>query len=333
MRDELMKKIYVLFSLFVLLLFIGGCKTTGETKLMKAFVGGSKGLDISFVEGEPPEKVADFNSEQFRITLLLKNEGELGIEDNNVRVTLSGIGQNQFGMTEEFGMTEGLTKTNTNFISGTEKRREEILDGGEDEITYTAIYMPDLKQDFTPTITANVCYVYGTRTLTNLCLRKDIARKEREGECVVDEYKTIENSGAPIQVTSLSEMKGGTNTVRVIFNIENVGSGTVYEKGTFSSGDCSESNDNRDKENKLNVEIKPIGGVDIANCECARLGGGSKGVVKLNIEGKAVITCVASTAGLQSTAFEAPLNINLDYDYKERISRKITVENAVEKTV
>ncbi len=311
-----MKKIYVLFSLFVILLFIGGCKKTVETKLSGAYVGGDGGLGLSFVEDEPPERVLDADSEQFFITLLLENKGEFDIDVDEARITISGIEKNQFQISS-------LTETNKNFINGLEKKREETLPGGQDEITYTAKYKPDLNQDFTPTVTASVCYAYGTRTLTKLCLRKDIARRSREAECTVDEHKTIENSGAPIQVTSLNEMKGGSNKIRVIFNIENVGEGTVYEKGSFSSGSCSED---MSKEDRLNVEIRPVSGI---NFKCARLGGGASGVIKLNTEGKSVVTCEADTSGLQETAFEDPLNINLDYVYKERISKALTVEDAV----
>ena len=312
-----MKKKYILFSLFVILLFIGGCKKATESKAaIGAYVGGDEGLDLSFVEDEPPERVLDADSEQFFITLLLKNDGEFDIDVGETRITLSGIEKNQF----QIG---SLTETNKNFINGLEKKREETLPGGQDEISYTAKYKPDLNQDFTPTVTASACYAYGTRTLTKLCLRKDIARRSREAECTVDEHKTIENSGAPIQVTSLNEMKGGSNKIRVIFNIENVGEGTVYEKGSFSSGSCSED---MSKEDRLNVEIRPVSSI---NFKCARLGGGASGVIKLNTEGKAVVTCEADTSRLQDTAFEDPLNINLDYVYKERISKALTVEDAV----
>ena len=311
-----MKKIYVLFSVLIVLLFITGCKKTTEAGLTGAYIGGSEGLDISFVEDEPPERVLDANSEQFFITLLLKNEGESDIEEGDVRVTLSGIEKNQFQI-------DSLTKVNENFIKGLEKKREEVLEGVQDEISYEAKYKPDLNQDFNPTITANVCYTYSTRTLTKLCLRKDVARRAREGECVVDEKKAIENSGAPLQVISLSELKGGTNKVKVIFTIENVGEGVVYEKGALRVGDCSEGSD---KENRVNVEIRPVSNLQF---KCSKLGDKSTGVVRLNTEGKATITCDASTSGLQETAFEDPLNINLDYVYKERIKKVMIVENAV----
>ena len=207
---------------------------------------------------------------------------------------------------------------------GVTKERSEAIEGAEDDVSFEAKYKQDLNQDFTPTITANVCYTYGTRTLSNICLRKDVVRREEAGECILDEEKKVENSGAPIQVISLKERKSGANEVKLIFDIQNKGTGVAYSRSAFaSSSSCSED---PTKEDFVNVEIKPISSLSV---RCDKFAGTASGVVRLNSEGMATVSCDVSTSGLQDTAFEEPLNINLDYIYKERISKQLTVENAL----
>ena len=305
--------IYVLLALVII--FISGCKSQDTDTISGSFVGGDNGLELSFINDEPPTRVLDNNAEQFFVTISMKNKGEFTIEPGKAIVTLSGISKDQFQL-------DSLSKKNENQLPGVVKERTSSLEGGQDEVSFNAKFKQDLNQDFMPTITANICYAYGSRALSNVCLRRDVVRREQEGECVVDEDKKAENSGSPIHVVSFKERKAGPNEIKIIFDLQNVGSGKPFSRTAFSSGICGED---PTKEDFVNVEVRPISNV---NVRCDKFAGTGSGVVRLNSEGKATVSCDVSTSALQDTAFEEPLNINLDYIYKERISKQVTVENS-----
>ena len=69
------------------------------------------------------------------------------------------------------------------------------------------------------------------------------------------------------------------------------------------------------------------GGSSPLRFECSKLDNQAIGVVRL-IEGKASINCEASTSGLQETPYESPLNIYVDYTYKDYTSKEIIVEDS-----
>ena len=61
--------------------------------------------------------------------------------------------------------------------------------------------------------------------------------------------------------------------------------------------------------------------------ECSTLEDKSEGTVKL-VDAKKTVNCIIKTDGLQEGAFKAPLQINLAYFIRERLSKAITVENS-----
>src|SRR3990167_5711985 len=116
--------------------------------------------------------------------------------------------------------------------------------------------------------------------------------------CIIYEDKGISNSGAPVQVMTLSERPAGTNQVRVIFEIENKGKGVSYLKDTFSGSVCLESG-NRVKENKVNVLVSSDDDVTIT---CNKLNDQAQGEVRL-VENKVILSCDIDTSRLQDTTF------------------------------
>lgn len=307
------KKVLVMF---LVLIFLAGCKTTTQ-QASGAYVGGTNGLKIEFVESEPPDTVLDANSDQFYITLRFTNQGEHDLDEGDIKVTLDGISKQEFQLSS-------LTKTNENTLIGSQKERTEIIAGDEGEVSFEAKYKPDLSADFKVKIGANVCYQYETETISSLCLEKDVSARVKEKDaCTIDQEKTIQNSAAPIQISNLKERPIGTNKIKVTFDVENKGLGTPFEPNAFAAGDCYEK---EDKKEKVQVRIVP-GGSSPLKFECSKLDNQAIGVVRL-IEGKASISCEASTSGLQETPYESPLNIYVDYTYKDYASKEITVEDS-----
>jgi len=300
--------------LFLLaLLVITAC--TQEKKIGGAFAGGTTGLGANFVENEPPERVLDNNAEEFLVTISLFNDGESDVGVRNARITLVGIDAKDFQIKD-------MTKTNENLIRGVSKERDQVIPGDIEEVSFDAKYKNDLDADFNAIIGANMCYKYGTRAVSNLCLKREIGGRQSTGDiCLVDESKSIESSSAPVQITNLIERPVGKNSLRVMFDIENAGAGVVYEKGAFATGSCYED---KKREDRVNVDVSMVG--KNLNFKCSKLDNKASGSVKL-IDGRTTVSCEASTTSLQETAFESQLNINLDYVYKDYIETNVIVES------
>jgi len=181
--------------------------------------------------------------------------------------------------------------------------------------------------DFTASIGVNYCYKYTTRAVSNLCLRKNVVSRADEAEsCEIVGDKKVSSSSAPVQVTSLSERSSGENQVAVTFTIENTNKdGKVFNVGSFSGGKACLNSEERDNEDYVYVKVKSNENVNI---DCGKLGGDAEGKVRLT-EDKTSIRCRIDTKNLQETAYTSPLDIEVDYVYKDFISKEITVENAL----
>src|SRR3989338_4948843 len=82
----------------VFLLFIAGCGSgdvaTGAPTT--PFLGGTQGLEISFLEGSPPAEVTDGDTFDFQALVQLKNVGEHDIKKKDINVSLIGFLPSQF---------------------------------------------------------------------------------------------------------------------------------------------------------------------------------------------------------------------------------------------
>jgi len=311
-----MKRGYIIL-LLVVLLIIAGC-TGGTNKIEKprAFIGGNDALSIKFVDDQPPKKVLDNNQEPFEITLLIKNNGEHDIIDSDIIATLSGISQQDFQM-------NALSVTNNFDFPGRDIIGETETEGAEDVFEFgTATYKHNLNADFTTTVRADVCYKYRTIAAANLCLKKDTSKTEKSDVCdITNDKVVVENSGSPVHVTKIQERRSGSNQVRITFDVENIGTGDVYEPNFFTNKCYVDE----DRDDRLSIDVTSPSS-DIT-ARCAQLDGAHSGNVRLT-GGKKLITCTIDTLNIQETAFEGRVNIFLDYFYRDAVATDITIEDS-----
>jgi major membrane immunogen (membrane-anchored lipoprotein) len=305
-----MKKVLIAL-LLISLVFIFGCgkedKTSGGV-----FIGGTKGLDISFVEDQPPEEVLDDNQEEFDITLLLENVGEYDIPKGKIISTLQGINKDAFSMVS-------LSKVSDFDLAGKQKLPDRVLEGDQEELRFDyAKYKYDLDANFNLELRADVCYEYRTKAVSNICLKKEPTKRGTGDLCEIDKDDVgVDNSAAPVHVKLVRQRRSAINEIKFIFDIEKEGSADVYEPGTFNNV-CDEQ---RDKLDKIRVEVTSPAKLNI---KCSKLNDSPKGIVKL-ISGKKTITCTINTANLQDIAYLERLNIYLDYSYKDSTTRDLVV--------
>lgn len=305
---------YVLF--LVLLLSLSGaqgCPKEETEAVAGVYIGGVSGLDASFVPGEPPVEVLDNKQEAFYITLSVENFGEFTVPKGKVIATLSGINKDDFGM-------KSLNIKSKSEIYGVSRIGTEVIEGGFEEMQFDeAKYKPDLPADFTLQLRADVCYAYQTDSLTRLCLKKNPLQRREEDVCdVTSEFIVVDNSGAPLQISDVKSVGAGVDSVIFKFVVENMGAGVVYEDNAFTDK-CEFK---QDKKDKVNVKVKsPSGKLDI---KCGILSDKDYGVVRL-IDGRKTVSCNIKTSGLQETAFEEPLEVVLNYFYKDSVGTGFTV--------
>ena len=159
-------------------------------------------------------------------------------------------------------------------------------------------------------IIASMCYEYATKAVADLCVVKDIL-KDNSRVCTVGAVKEVFSSGAPIQVTSLTERAAGQNKLEFDFVIANQGSvSKIYKEGVSCEG-------TRSVENKVKVEVAGIEGI---TCQ----GTDSEGYVNLQ-DGTKTIRCNVEIDS--ATDYEKAITIDLTYAVSDDISTTLMVKH------
>lgn len=313
-----MDKKYFLALVLIGTLFIFGCaEEEVEIEVGKAFVGGMQGLEISFTEGAPPDVVYDMNF-PFSINVRLENVGEWDIVNAaDTTVSIIGIDPSDFGVT-----LADLKKDSTVPLLG--KRLDQL--GNVVRGSIANIDFPNLqyqqpvvgKVDFI--LRADVCYEYGTKANTKICVLEDLLGVTRAIDeasvCEPNEDKPFENSGAPVQITSVRETATGVDRISVMFEISHVGDGVVFRRDT----ECDPSIANKDK-----VYVKIDTGLPGLSCSGIE-GGGDEGFVTL-YGGKRQIICTQQLPTPRGN-YEKPITAELTYGYRQHIDKTLSVRQS-----
>ena len=309
----------VIFSLLIISLFvIAGCKGGDKGGAVSTpFLGGSTGVFIEFIKGNPPEQVYDGGSFDFDILASLRNDGEYDVPKENMKVSLYGVRPEDFG-----SFLEDLTDLNPpeNLIGKSRDSAGSVIEGipvyvkfppnEGDHLNYASKLVGDRK-DFT--IRANVCYRYQTKGVAQYCVLNNLIDDAREDSiCNPRESKTTYSSGAPVQVGNFMQSVAGQDSIRVRFDVLHSGNGNVFEFGSGSgAANCPrDPSSRRSNENKVFVTVEP----GMGSVTCSGLQGGS-GFVRL-ANGKRTVICTI-TLSSDRTDFEKELKITLDYNYED----------------
>ena len=256
--------------LLILLLLLAACQgqDTGPAD-GTPFLGGSQGLVLSFLEDSPPQTVYDKGQMTFGITVKLENNGEWDVPHERIFVDILGFEPSLFGAS-----SSSLTKSPSDDIvgRGREEFRQEVAPSFIDfeRLKYVG-EIPGAELSFP--VRANACYFYGTIATTKLCSRANLISPTPDGLCNVNEPKEVFNSGAPVQVTSLTQSPRAADKIGFTFKINHVGTGQIFEQEKL----CDESQ--RTFENRVYVEVKGL-----SNVQCTGLEGSAtdRGFTVLN---------------------------------------------------
>ncbi len=309
---------YIIILLIALL--IAGCGQSADKKTVtiqsNPFIGGTEGLSLGFQDFRA--EVFDGGLDPFDIIIKLENKGESLVTKDNVRVTLTGINPTEFSRGEA-----DLTRRAPD--DATENRKDSagnIMPGPPIFVEFTDFNhrktLTGARADFT--IRADACYLYKTKAVSKLCIRKDLLTPEAGGICEINAAKTTYNSGAPVQIQNMQETTRSKDKIGFTFDIANVGTGDLFERNS----NCDR--EDRRKEEKVYLVID----TGLSGLQCTGLnptGTGAEGWATL-YNGRKIISCSQTIA--QRADYEQLMNIEIIYDYEQSIQNTITVKSAGE---
>lgn len=312
------------------LLLLAGCTTGGDDKdgvdLSQPFIGGNVGVNAYLLEGLPPPFVQDNGQSVFSFAVVLENQGEAdvgpGTDNPEFIVRLEGLNPIQWNLNDEstfIRLIQPLRGARKNF-DGT------ILPGEITTVSFeTMSYLPNIRGNTEFVIRADVCYDYKTIVSTKVCLKDDVLENiQDESICSLVGEKFPQNSGAPVQVTSLIQNPLSANKIQVNFVVEHVGFGEFYGREVGET--CNPSVHNFNK-HKVDVILHPLSDAGLS-IQCPRFGNANQGRVKLFQGAPQTISCVIErTRPSLGRIFQDILEIELRYRYGQFIETPIIVQD------
>jgi len=314
-----MKKL-LLSILLISLLLVAACTTGTKKTPTSGFVGGKDGIvsKITVESSSDNNQVLDDNKETFNINVNLENKGEYSVKEGEAMVTLDGINYNAFQIPNP-------TKLNEVPLEKLRKEADKVSAASQTIIQYDARYLPNEDADRTLDLAANVCYKYETISrVKDLCLRKQVTGVPST-TCKVDEAKVSENSGAPLQVTTLVKRPAGENKISVYIEAMNNGKGILYSKDYLANGKCV---DNDKEKNKVYAKVELTEFQNSASfIKCSSM---TNNEGQLNvIQNKVSLSCTIDTSSMQDNAIETPLRVTFNYVYKDGITTQLKIKSVI----
>jgi hypothetical protein len=303
----------------IAMLFIVGCSSSTTSITGTPFIGGSEGLQLSFLEGAPPSEIFDDGQYPFSVAVQIRNNGEDDIDVNDGYVELIGILPEVYGVSAS-DLTQDLPE-----IEGARKSATSVIDGSIEIISFDGLnYQQDI-QGLTQNLRATACYNYVTKTTTNICVKEDSFNSlEKDEVCTITETKPVANSAGPIQILSMQQTVAGSESVQVVFTVGHVG---LESDHFFKVGaDCDARDGNPDLY-KVFIDVDSIVNNGIsAECSGFQEGSGSSGYITLFDKQPRTVTCKFDLSSIRGSS-ETPLNIDLEYRYMQSIEKQIEVRD------
>lgn len=313
-----MRRLIIVLMLALLLL---ACKPgSKKTVQMEApFIGGTQGLAIDFQDLR--KEVFDGGSDPFEVLVKLDNKGEELVQKENVHVKLSGINPSEFGKSEAdltLNAPDDVTDMRQDPQGGTLPSQQVIVEftglNHKGVISGASAQFP---------LRADVCYLYRTKTASELCVRDNLLTPRTGGICEINADKQVFNSGAPVQVANFKEATRAKDKIGFTFEIKNVGTGNVFQRNSV----C----DRTDRKNTDKVYVIVKTGLDSLQCTGLETSvKGAEGFVTL-YGGSKIVSCSQTISSLYD--YEQLVNIETIYDYEQTVQSTITVKSSGEQSV
>jgi hypothetical protein len=316
-----MKKLLAAIMIIVCIL-VAGC--TPSTNSGDPYIGGTKALTFTFIDGAPPKEVYDDKTSPFSIQVQVKNAGEHDIPAGAGYVQIRGISP------LEYGVSDAQLKQTMPELKGAVKNSQgNIVDGSSEILTFDQLnFQGDIAATIGSTIIeALACYDYTTRSTGTMCVKKESVDLTDQTEICKVNNQAISSfsSSGPVQISNVKQNSVGREKVQLTFDITpNRGANEFFFKeGT----DCNTLTSNQDRY-VVFVDVKPIVGGSIP-AQCSGLGSGSSassGYVTLPNGASRVVTCQFDTSAIQTDA-TTQFNIELSYRYQQTVQAPLMIKD------
>ena len=311
-RGSLVNKTKIILAIglvLVLLMFLTAC--TGTTLVSKkqreegiatarAHIG-TRGLDMNFVQGAPPDRIYETNTLSF--VLELRNRGAWQLGAGSGRIYLTGFDQNIIQMPMS---SSGIA------IPFLEARTQFNPDGGYDTVAFESIRisLPEGLDVYKPRFILTACYNYVTEATPIVCVDPDPYSPSEQKACIPASVLGTSGQGAPVAISNVivEPMPG-----RVQFKIDiiNVGGGRVVD-----ISQCP-----------FDLQYQSINQVSVDLVSLGERAGNCKPAGKLRlVNNKATLYCDFDVSD-KTSAYTTPLNVRLSYGYMDSISRDIEIRS------
>ena len=300
------RTVSMLFILFLILIFIlPGCsklKKNPDKVIETTIYSGTKGLEMSFVNSLPPSKIYD----ESKLTILaeLKNKGVSDLSGSKCYIHLSGYDPNIIrGIADKKYCGNNLWEKTTG-----------LPEGGIDTVEFSTdrVSLPNGVDSLPQKFVLTACYEYETVASPIVCINPQMYKITGAMDaCAVQDVPLSGGQGAPISVTKVDVDMVSSNKVNFKIYVSNSGAGNVLRPGT-SLSNCLGLNQ-YDNFNVLDYSVRMSSGSMI---KC------SPDDLRL-VNGKGVIYCTFRVS--EDYAYTTPLQIKLDYNYMDSISKNVEI--------
>ncbi len=297
-----MKKIT--YPLLVLILIISSCTTTDTNSDNKNnWRSGTDGIRFNFMPDQPSSEV--LSSQELGVIVEYTNKG--ASTANNMIFYLSGYDSNILrfaSSSKSVGSLDGKDQYNTQ--------------GSQTEFVNwkTGISIPSEVDSFKQDITVTACYHYQTIANPNVCIDPNRYELVSSSKCKYDIEGLGSSQGGPIAVTSIKQ-KTTNDKVYLEIYFENKGNGNSFSPDLQSTNNCHTSIGINEIDTLEVEEVSMSSGSTRFSCK-------PTGTIRLT-SGRGYIICEAPLRG--DLAYTTPLKVVLDYNYRQSISKTVTIVN------
>ncbi|MBS1267092.1 MAG: hypothetical protein MAG795_01063 [Candidatus Woesearchaeota archaeon] len=289
------KKLY--FAAIIFLLILSGCNGGGGGGgSTPKYHYGTEGILFNFMKNSPPSEA--FQGDRIPFAVEIKNQGTYSTSPN---LWLSGHDENIIKI-----RWRGA-RPSPNRLDA--KDENNPLGGYSVLESYANVNLPNKVDDYSTNMKLTACYPYVTNANAQVCIDPD-PTSNQDDACTAKDISLSGGQGGPVAITHIDE-GSSKDTIRFAVTVENVGTGTIIDKSKI--GTCT------------NLRLNDI---DIVSISADPLSGRrvtcKPNPIRLK-DGNGMVYCSAPMGNLGPNAFTGFLIINLNYGYKQTISKSISV--------
>ena len=321
-------KIYI-FAL-LLLLVLSSCKIKRTSDGIIYERAGTEGLAIDFLPNSPPARIVVGKADrEINVVVEARNKGAYPELDRKKPQKLEGklfIG----GFAKNIIDFKDNDKIDLNslFLEG---RSNANPSGGFDLAEFKGIIKSqELPFDkFSPVFSAIACYKYQTVATTPVCIDAEPYSDLRINKVCKIHPITLATQGAPIAVIKLDE-EVLSDSIQFRIAIKNVGNGDVLDAEPIKCDPNANTEEARIQ--RKNFDLVKLKSVQLEKKElkCRPLVKGTSGneeYIRL-INGEGFLLCsadITSNMRAQAYGYTTPLEITLDYAYRNTIQKQVEI--------